>query len=80
MTGSPRHDHSLEALSRRIREARTAVDRCRNGQVARDELADARHELMLALQTYTAALERKNLPVPWRMQAELKLHRDLFDR
>ena len=25
-------------------------------------------------------LERRKLPVPWRMQAELRLHRDLFDR
>lgn len=80
MAAESRRDRSLESMSRRIREARTAVDRCRNGPVSRDELADARHELMLALRDYVAALERKNLPVPWRMQAELKLHRDLFDR
>ncbi len=80
MSGASRPDQTLEAMSRRIRVARTAVDRCRNQQVARDELADARHELMLALQAYAAALERRKLPVPWRMQAELKLHRDLFDR
>ncbi len=80
MVAEPTHDHALEALTRRIRRARTTVERCRNGRVARDELADARHELMLALQAYASALERRKLPVPWRMQAELKLHRDLFDR
>jgi hypothetical protein len=80
MANEPTHDQSLEAMIRRIRRARTVVDRCRNGRVARDELADARHELMLALQAYASALERRKLPVPWRMLAELKLHRDLFDR
>lgn len=80
MSSEPRPDQSLEALMRRVHRARTAVDRSRNGRVAREELADARHELMLALQAYTSALERRKLPVPWRMRAELKLHRDLFDR
>ena len=65
---------------RRIHRARTAVDRSRHGRVAREELADARHELMLALQAYVSALERRKLPVPRQMQAELRLHRGLFDR
>ncbi|MDI6908561.1 hypothetical protein [Nocardioides sp.] len=80
MTTEPAHDRSLGTLLLRVRRARSAVEQCRNGRVARDELADARHELMLALQAYVSALERRKLPVPWRMQAELKLHRDLFDR
>ncbi|WP_296601999.1 hypothetical protein [Nocardioides sp.] len=70
----------LESLSRRIREARTAVERHRHQKAAAGELAEARHQLTLALEAYAAALERKNLPMPWRLQAELRLHRDLFDR
>ncbi|MBI2243344.1 MAG: hypothetical protein HYU55_05155 [Nocardioides sp.] len=80
MTTEPARGRSLETLLLRVHRARTAVEHSRNGWVARDELADARHELMLALQAYVSALERRKLPVPWRMQAELRLHRDLFDR
>ena len=70
---------SLEPLSRRVREARTAVERHRHGQASQSQLAQARHELTLALEAYAAALERRKLPVPWRLQAELRLQRDLFD-
>jgi len=73
-------DESLEGMLRRVHQARTVVEGFRHGQGARDQLANARHELMLALQAYVGALERRKLPVPWRMQAELRLHRDLFDR
>jgi hypothetical protein len=68
----------LEALVRRVRDARQEVDHCRHGRIVRHELENARHELMVALQDYTAALERRDLPIPWRLRAELKLHRDLF--
>ena len=80
MTTEPAPGRSLETLLQRVHRARTTVEDRRNGRVARDELADARPELMLALQAYVTALERRKLPVPWRMQAELRLHRDLFDR
>ena len=70
----------LETLSRRIREARVSVERHRHQQTTQSELAAARHRLTLALEAYAAALERRNLPMPWRLQAELRLHRDLFDR
>lgn len=80
MATQPARDPALGALLRRVHRARSTVERCRNGRVARDELADARHELMLALQAYVAALERRKLPVPRQMQAELRLHRGLFGR
>jgi hypothetical protein len=70
----------LGLLVHRISEARTAVDRCRHGPVARDELAAARRELVKALQAYTSALDRRALPVPSRLRAELRLHRELFER
>lgn len=72
-------DQSLGLLVRRVHEARIEVDRCRHGRVVREELAAARRGLLRALQDYTAALERRALPVPARLRAELKLHRDLFD-
>ncbi|HEY0949775.1 hypothetical protein [Nocardioides sp.] len=80
MSTGPGHDQSLDGLLRRVHRARTAVDGFRHLQGARNQLADARHDLMLALQAYVDALETRKLPVPWRMHAELKLHRDLFDR
>lgn len=76
----PAPDPSLETLSRRIREARTAVESRRQGKAVQGELAQARHELTQALEAYAAALERRKLPMPWRLQAELRLHRELFDR
>lgn len=71
-------DPMLESLLARIRSARVAVARGR-GQVTQGQAATARHELMVALDAYAAALERRRLPIPWRMQTELRLHRELFD-
>jgi len=70
----------LGLLARRVQDARSHVDRCRNGRVVREDLAAARSDLLRALEDYTRALERRALPVPSRLQAELRLHRDLFER
>jgi hypothetical protein len=73
-------DQMLGLLVRRVHEARSEVDRCRHGRVVREDLAAAHRELLRALQEYTTALERHALPVPPRLRAELRLHRDLFER
>jgi hypothetical protein len=73
------HGLPLHVLSRRVREARAAVHRHRFGPVASAELAEARRDLMLALEEYTNALEQRCLPVPYALRTELRLHRQLFD-
>ncbi len=70
----------LDALSARVREARTAVQWQRNGAGVSTELARARRGLVRALEEYTFALEERHLPVPSALRMELKLHSQLFDR
>ena len=72
-------DRTLGVLMQRVQAARSQVDRCRHGPVVREELAAARRDLLRALQDYTGALERRALPVPSRLRAEVKLHLELFD-
>jgi len=67
----------LGVLSRSVRDARAAVHKHRHGQVSA-ELANARRELVHALQEYTAALEARHLPVPYALREELRLHSKLF--
>jgi hypothetical protein len=68
----------LDVLSRSVRDARAAVHQHRHGPVTA-ELANARRDLVHALQEYTAALEDRHLPVPYALRSELRLHRQLFD-
>jgi hypothetical protein len=67
----------LDVLSRSVRNARAAVHQHRHAQVTA-ELANARRELVDALQEYTSALEDRHLPVPYALRAELRLHSRLF--
>jgi hypothetical protein len=67
----------LDVLSRSVRNARAAVHHHRHAQVS-GELANARRELVQALQEYTSALEDRHLPVPYALRAELRLHSRLF--
>jgi hypothetical protein len=68
----------LEILSRRLRHARETVHRHRQGPAGSTELAEARHDLVMALEDYTSALEARGLPVPPSLHTELRLHRRLF--
>lgn len=70
----------LPVLSRSVRNARAAVHQYRHGRVVPAELANARHELIVALEAYTSALEERRLPVPHALHTELLMHRRLFDR
>ena len=67
----------LGVLSRSVRDARAAVHQHRHEQVSA-ELANARRELVQALEAYTSALEDRHLPVPYALRAELRLHSQLF--
>ena len=75
--GSP-EPTPLDVLSRRLREARSAVHRQRQGRAASPELDCARRELVAALEDYTRALEKRRLPVPQSLLTELRLLRGLF--
>lgn len=70
---------ALTALCRTVLDARAEVRRRRHGTVVPRELADARRALVTALQDYTAALEKQNLPVPPALRSELRMHRELFN-
>jgi hypothetical protein len=69
----------LGVLGQRVRDARAAVHEHRHGPVGSVELADARRDLLRALQEYTAALEQEGLPVPRTIRMELRLHGRLFE-
>lgn len=69
----------LDVLSHRMRVAREAVHQRRQGHAASPELASARHGLVIALDDYIAALEKRHLPVPNTLRAELRLHKQLLD-
>lgn len=69
----------LAELSRRVRDTRALVSSLRQEPVGSKVMLDARHRHLEALDDYVTALERMNLPVPQPLQAELRMHRDLFD-
>lgn len=70
---------SLAVLGRSVQDARAVVRQRRHPPVVPAELAEARRALIAALADYTAALERRQLPVPSALRTELEMHRKLFD-
>jgi hypothetical protein len=66
-------------LSRSLHDARDVVRQCRRGPVVAPDLARARRALIAALEEYTLALDRRHLPVPHALRAELDMHRQLFE-
>lgn len=66
---------SLDALGRRLRDARAAVDRHRQGPVGTIHIVGARQRLLGVLEDYIAALETRQLPVPYQLRDELRLAR-----
>ncbi|MFC5175374.1 hypothetical protein [Nocardioides taihuensis] len=77
-TGPDEARTSLDELSWRVREAREHVQRQRQGKVGTQALFEARHGLLVALEAYVAALQRRRFPVPPLLHGELELHRKLF--
>ena len=69
---------SLDELSWRVRDARAHVHAQRQGRVGTRSLTEARQLLLVALEAYVGALERRRFPVPAPLHAELELHRKLF--
>lgn len=70
---------SLAMLARCVQDAREVVRRRRHPPVVPAELTEARRALVAALADYTAALERRQLPVPPALRTELEMNRKLFD-
>lgn len=70
---------AIDALSQDVRDARAAVRRHRHGPATSPDLTNARRNLTVALEDYITALERRHLPVPHALRAELQMHRQLFD-
>jgi hypothetical protein len=70
-------DPSLQALAGHVREARTALGDSRRGRVVRDDLALAYRHLLTTLELYAIGLEKRSLPVPWRLRSEVTLLRGL---
>ncbi|WP_460716377.1 hypothetical protein [Nocardioides dilutus] len=79
----PLHFHSgapLGDLLGDVVRARDAVEKVRRLQLAsRVEAGNARHDLVLALEAYTASLEEMGSPVPYALRDELRLQRSLDD-
>jgi len=75
-----RHERALlQACQREIALARAQLtDARRRG--ARLDVQPFRTNLLAALEEYAATIERSGAPVPPRLQAELKLYRDLGRR
>jgi hypothetical protein len=69
----------MELLSGRVRQARAALHRERQGRAASPELDLARRQLVSALRDYTRALERCRLPVPHALHTELRIHERLCE-
>ncbi|MGH3509141.1 MAG: hypothetical protein ACRDPI_02795 [Nocardioidaceae bacterium] len=66
---------SLDILGKRLRDARAAVDRHRQGPVGTTHIVGARQRLLGAMEEYIAALEARGLPVPYQLRDELRLAR-----
>jgi hypothetical protein len=76
--GDPPSQQRLDALLQDVRDARTRLDVQRAAPLKRHvSTADARRELLAALESYAAALGTAGRPVPYRIRDELHLYRGL---
>ena len=73
-------DH-LMALFQEVTSARAAMTIARRAPLGRSRLIDApRARLLLALETYTAELNARNLPVPYGIRDDLRIQRRILGR
>ena len=68
---------TLAELEQRVRTARADLEIQRRGRPVHGAEGAARHQLVVALECYVAALQDLHLPVPPRIGAELRLIRSL---
>jgi hypothetical protein len=73
-------DH-LMALFQEVTSARAAMTIARRAPLGRSRLIDApRARLLMALETYTAELNARNLPVPYGIRDDLRIQRRILGR
>ena len=68
---------SLTRLLADLHDARGEVGRLRERPVSPDRLSAAHETLLVAMESYTAALTARGLPTPWRPRDDLRLERGL---
>lgn len=75
MTSRP-SQRPLDVLWDELVSARAAVVEARQGPQGSASMTDtARHDLIMALEAYTAELAAHNLPIPYRLRDDLRLQR-----
>ncbi len=70
-------DGSLEVLLERLLSARQDVGRLRRAPNDQRELHAAQRSLLIAMESYAAALTQQGLPMPWRLRDDLRLQRSI---
>ena len=68
---------SLELLAEDVRFALDVVHKLRRGPIAHDRLLAAREALLMAMESYSAELTARGLPVPRKLHGDLRLQRDI---
>lgn len=66
---------SLELLAADVRAAREVVRELRRGPIVHDRLLDAHQSLLTAMESFTAELTARGLPVPPKLLGDLRLQR-----
>ncbi len=73
----PAGDRSLTVLADRLRRARQEVKELRAAAGPGQPLIAAHLSLLTAMETYTAELVARHLPIPPRLRDELRLQRSI---
>jgi hypothetical protein len=73
----PSEDGSLELLLETLLSAREDVRRLRRTPNDQRGLHAAQQSLLVAMESYAAALTEQGLPMPWRLRDDLRLQRSI---
>lgn len=76
----PSGQRSLDVLLEELRSARQDVGRLRCTPHDRRGLLEAQQSLLVAMESYAAALTERGLPTPWKLRDELRLQRSIGGR
>lgn len=75
-----RRPTSLAVLAEDVRAAREVVREVRQGRIVHERLLAAHESLLTAMESYTAELTARGLPVPPKLHGELRLQRRIGGR
>lgn len=73
----PSEDGSLEVLLETLLSARQDVRRLRRTPNDQRERHAAQQSLLIAMESYAAALTEQGLPMPWKLRDDLRLQRSI---